>query len=56
MADDNVAIGDYTSNQRGIHIVKFDPNGTLSWGKVVSSSSYCYNSNDASFNGIFTHC
>lgn len=55
MPEDNIAIGDYTSNQRGIHIVKFDPNGTLSWGKVVSSSNYCYSSSDASCNVISLH-
>jgi len=55
VVDDNVVIGDYTSGQRGIHIVKFDPNGTLSWGKVVSSSNYCYSSSDASCNVISLH-
>ena len=42
--EDNIVLGDYNSNQRGIHIVKFDPNGTLSWGKVISSSNYCTSS------------
>ena len=42
LAEDNLVIGDYSSNQRGIHVLKFDQNGTLEWGKVVSSSNYCY--------------
>ena len=39
LPEDNLVIGDYSSNQRGIHVLKFDQNGSLEWGKVVSSSS-----------------
>ena len=31
LAEDNLVIGDYSSNQRGIHVLKFDQNGSLEW-------------------------
>ena len=41
MVEDYGSIGDYTASYRGIHIAKFDPNGTLVWGKNIQSNNYC---------------
>ena len=41
MVEDNGNIGEYTASFRGIHIAKFDPNGTLVWGKNIQSNNYC---------------
>ena len=55
LSEDNLVIGDYSSNQRGIHVLKFDQNGSLEWGKVVASSSYCTTPTQSYCNVIAFH-
>jgi len=45
VTDDYGSFGGYTYSGRGIQIMKFDQNGTLVWGKRISTSNYCNSPN-----------
>ena len=55
VVEDNIVYGEYTSTQRGIHILKFDQNGSLEYGKTVSSNNYCTSTSNSYCNVLAFH-